>query len=81
MTQSLSILTYMKTIAVVDGQGGGIGSYIIKALKENFAVTTYQGQVDIVNVHLSNIVIGALSLFAASQDICIELETVSNSLI
>ena len=26
----------MKIIAVIDGQGGGIGSYIIKALRENF---------------------------------------------
>jgi hypothetical protein len=26
----------MKTVAVIDGQGGGIGSLIIKALRENF---------------------------------------------
>jgi hypothetical protein len=26
----------MKMIAVIDGQGGGIGSYIIKALREEF---------------------------------------------
>jgi Ni,Fe-hydrogenase maturation factor len=36
MPWPLSILRGMKTIAVVDGQGGGIGSYIIRALKENF---------------------------------------------
>jgi hypothetical protein len=27
----------MKTIAVIDGQGGGIGSFIIRALREHFA--------------------------------------------
>jgi hypothetical protein len=26
----------MKTIAVIDGQGGGIGSFIIKSLREHF---------------------------------------------
>jgi len=26
----------MKTVAVIDGQGGGIGSLIIRALRENF---------------------------------------------
>lgn len=26
----------MKTIAVIDGQGGGIGSFIIRALRESF---------------------------------------------
>lgn len=31
---AVSILRFMKRIAVIDGQGGGIGSLIIKALRE-----------------------------------------------
>jgi hypothetical protein len=35
----VSILNPMKTIAVIDGQGGGIGSYIIRSLREHFGET------------------------------------------
>jgi hypothetical protein len=36
LSWSVSILEQMKVIAVIDGLGGGIGSYIIKAIRENF---------------------------------------------